>query len=76
MTILDEILAHKREEVAEAKRRRDANELGEAARMLAERPRGFTRSLQTTPGVAVTIASALGFTSTGPRTWTTSGECT
>lgn len=53
MTILDEILAHKREEVAEAKRRRDAHELGEAARTLAERPRGFTRSLRETPGVAV-----------------------
>ena len=53
MTILDEILAHKREEVAEAKRRRDADELREAARTLSERPRGFTRSLETAEGVAV-----------------------
>lgn len=49
MTILDEILAHKREEVARAKRALPADELAELAAEVAEPTRGFRAALQRSP---------------------------
>jgi indole-3-glycerol phosphate synthase len=53
VTILDEILAHKRLEVAESKARRPPDEVARAARAEPHRLRGFTRALRSTPGVCV-----------------------
>ena len=53
MTILDEILAHKQEELKEAKRSRPAETLAAEARSKSEPVRGFTRALRSAPGIAV-----------------------
>lgn len=53
MTILDEILAHKRVEVDRAKESRDAAHLAEQARTCARRPIGFSEALKSTPGISV-----------------------
>ena len=53
MTVLDEILEHKRIEVALAKTTRDAVELAHEARAQLRRPLGFRRALQSTPGISV-----------------------
>jgi indole-3-glycerol phosphate synthase len=53
MTILDEILEHKRHEVALAKQDRDPADLAQQAERCVERPRGFRRALQATEGVVV-----------------------
>jgi indole-3-glycerol phosphate synthase len=53
MTILDEILAHKREEVATAKRALPATELAARASACARPPLGLRRALETGPGVRV-----------------------
>jgi indole-3-glycerol phosphate synthase len=53
MTILDEILAHKRVELAEAKRQCDPSVMAEKARRSPHVLRGLAASLRTTPGVAV-----------------------
>ena len=45
--ILDEIVAHKREEVAAAKRRQPLAELKALLNALEDRPRGFARALRT-----------------------------
>jgi indole-3-glycerol phosphate synthase len=47
--ILDEILAHKREEIARSQRVRPAPALARAAEAQDERPRGFRRALTTAP---------------------------
>ncbi len=49
MTILDEILAHKREELARAQRALPAAELAALAREAAEPPRGFRAALARAP---------------------------
>jgi indole-3-glycerol phosphate synthase len=49
MTILDEILAHKRQEVAQAKRALPADELAELAREAPEPTRGFRAALAAAP---------------------------
>ena len=49
MTILDEILAHKREEVARAKRELPAAELAALARDASEPTRGFRAALERAP---------------------------
>jgi indole-3-glycerol phosphate synthase len=49
VTILDEILAHKREEVARAKRALPPDELAAAARAAAEPTRGFREALRRAP---------------------------
>ena len=49
MTILDEILAHKRDEVARARRVLPAGELETRARAVVERPRGFRAALASGP---------------------------
>ncbi len=53
MTILDEILVHKRVEVDRAKESRDAAHLAEQARTCARRPIGFSEALKSTPGISV-----------------------
>lgn len=53
MTILDEILEHKRVEVAEARAQRDPDRLAADARELGIRPRGFRRALERAPDIAV-----------------------
>ncbi len=53
MSILDEILAHKREEVAAAKLRIDPAEMAERARSNADACRGFRRALQEAQAPAV-----------------------
>lgn len=53
MTILDEILANKAEEVAAARRARDPEALARAAEAMTTAPRGFRRALRDTPGVSV-----------------------
>ena len=49
MTILDEILAHKREELTAARAARAPDELAERARNVAEPTRGFRRALVEAP---------------------------
>ena len=53
MTILDEILEHKRIEVAQARARRDSAELSSEAAACDSRVRGFRKALQDIDGVAV-----------------------
>ena len=53
MTILDEILAHKRHEVAAAKQRFSANSMAESARGCRETLRGFRRALAKGSGARV-----------------------
>lgn len=53
MTILDEILEHKRDEVAEAKRRAPASRVAERARVCGEALRGFRSALAAGPGPRV-----------------------
>jgi indole-3-glycerol phosphate synthase len=53
MTILDDILATKRVEVAEAKARRDPGELGLEAKACARPTRGFREAIRQTRGAAV-----------------------
>ena len=53
MTILDEILAHKRVEVDRANESRDAARLAEQARTGTRRPSGFNGALKSTPGIPV-----------------------
>jgi indole-3-glycerol phosphate synthase len=53
MTILDEILAHKRQELAEARRRVPDAELARAAEACAASPRGFRSALWSAPETAV-----------------------
>ena len=53
MTILDEILEHKRAEVAEAKRRCSAAEMAERARGRGDALRGFRRALAEGPGARI-----------------------
>ncbi len=53
MTILDEILAHKRGELAEARRRVPARELAQRAEAMVEPPRGFRSALEAAEPPAV-----------------------
>ncbi len=53
MTILDEILAHKVEEVAALRRKRDPRALAREAESMEEPTRGFRRALEATPGISV-----------------------
>jgi len=53
MTILDDILARKGIEVAEAKRRRDPVELALEAKACTHAPRGFREAIRSTPGASV-----------------------
>lgn len=53
MTILDEILEHKRREVADARRRIPASEMAARAEARAQPPRGFRRILEAAPAPAV-----------------------
>jgi len=53
MTILDEILEHKRIEVAQARARRDSAELAREAATCDSRVRSFRKALQDIDGVAV-----------------------
>ena len=53
MTILDEILENKVEEVAAARRAQDPEALARAAEAIETPPRGFRRALRDTPGVSV-----------------------
>lgn len=53
MTLLDEILAHKRGEVEEAKRREPPEQVAERARLRPEPPRGLRRALLASPPPAV-----------------------
>jgi indole-3-glycerol phosphate synthase len=53
MTILDEILAHKRLELEQATQRKSAARLAREARAVTERPRGLRRALDAAEGVAV-----------------------
>jgi indole-3-glycerol phosphate synthase len=53
MTILDEILAHKRIEVAAAKRKRDPTGLAIEAKAQSRRPFGFRHALESAPGISV-----------------------
>ena len=53
MTILDEILAHKRVEVAAAKKKVSLEEMAESARAVSEPTRGFARALAEHTGPAV-----------------------
>ena len=53
MTILDEILAHKRVEIEAARKRRAPEVLAEAAAACSRVPLGFREALRTTPGVSV-----------------------
>jgi indole-3-glycerol phosphate synthase len=53
MSILDDILARKRIEVAEANGRRDAAELAIQAKSCAFVPRGFRQAIRSTPGASV-----------------------
>ena len=53
MTILDEILEHKRQEVAASKRRVSSNSMAERASGCRETIRGFRQALTARPGVRV-----------------------
>jgi indole-3-glycerol phosphate synthase len=53
MTILDEILAHKRSEVAEAKMKRGPAELAIEAKACSHLPLGFRNALRSTTGASV-----------------------
>lgn len=53
MTILDEILAHKRSEVAEAKMKRGPAELAIEAKACSHVPLGFRNALRSTTGASV-----------------------
>jgi indole-3-glycerol phosphate synthase len=53
VTILDEILAHKAEEVAAARCRQDPRVLAREAESIGTPTRGFRRALKETPGVSV-----------------------
>jgi len=53
MTILDEIIAHKTIEVAEAKSQRTPSEVAAQAESVADRPRGFREALRSTSGASV-----------------------
>jgi len=53
MTILDEILEHKRLEVDEARTQRDPSGLAREARICARDPLGFREALRSTSGIAV-----------------------
>ena len=54
MTILDEILAHKREELARSKRTLPPDELARLARGAVDPTRGFRAALQRSPFFCVT----------------------
>ena len=53
MTILDDILEHKRHEVEDARRRISASEMAARAEARTEPPRGFRRTLEAAPAPAV-----------------------
>ena len=53
MTILDEILEHKREELEAARRVRDPGGLARDAARCDRRPKGFREALRRTPGASV-----------------------